>query len=371
MGINCFKVSLIGTGGGYGESVVIQLGGNNWMVIDSCLDPITKESLPLQYLKSQGVDIESDVKLIVCSHWHNDHILGMENLLNECKSASFALAITSDKEKLLEFIGLDSRQDKLLAKTSSTDIMAKCLEIVKQRKTSVKTIIQDRLLLSLNQEKLDVKVFALSPSDTVISEFGTEVSELIKDYTPNSNRKVIIRTPNEKCVVLQVCVNGHAVILGGDLETSSDNNHGWLCILDNCDCVLNNKVSLFKIPHHGSENAYEERVWRELFDKSELIGLLSPFMNGKVCLPTKEMLMKFLEKVKHLYITSYNEQNKPKKRERSIEKAIQKFNPTIKEIQYRKGIVENYIDLDAEDKKWAIKLYDRAFEIDSKFVNEL
>ena len=36
--MNLFRVSLIGTGGGYGESVVVQLGMNNWMVVDSCID---------------------------------------------------------------------------------------------------------------------------------------------------------------------------------------------------------------------------------------------------------------------------------------------------------------------------------------------
>lgn len=369
--MNCFRVSLIGTGGGYGESVVVQLGANNWIVVDSCVNPITKEPLPLQYLKSLGVDVVSDVKLIICSHWHNDHILGMDSLLDECKSASFAFAITSDKDKFLQFIGLDSRKDKLLAKTSSTDIMARCLEIARKRKTSVKTIVQDRLLFSLNENNLDVKIYALSPSDTVISEFGAEVSELIKDYVPNSNKKIIVRTPNEKCVVLQISLNGHTVILGGDLEISLDNKHGWLCILDNCDCILKNKASLFKIPHHGSENAYEERVWKELFDGNMPIGQLSPFIHGKVCLPTKEMLIKFLETTKHLYITSYDKQNKPKKREKSIEKAIQKFNPTLKEVQYQKGVIENFIDLDIKDGVWMTKLYDKAFEISNEFINKL
>ena len=146
--MNLFRVSLIGTGGGYGESVVVQLGMNNWMVVDSCIDPVTKESLPLEYLKSLGVHIETEVKLIVCSHWHNDHILGIDKLLEECKSATLAFAVTSDKAKFLEFIGLDSRNDKLLSHTSSTDIMAKCLNIVNQRKIPVKTILQDRVLYS-------------------------------------------------------------------------------------------------------------------------------------------------------------------------------------------------------------------------------
>ena len=369
--MNCFRVSLIGTGGGYGESVVVQLGANNWMVVDSCQDPVTKESLPLRYLKSLKVNVDSDVKLIVCSHWHNDHILGMENLLDECKSASFALAITSDKEKFLEFIELESRQDKLLAKTSSTNIMARCLQIARERKTPVKTIFQDRLLFNLNEKNLEVKVFALSPSDTVIAEFGKELSELMKDFVPNSNNKIIVRSPNEKCVVLQTYVNGHSVILGGDLETSSDNEHGWLCILDNSQCILKNKSSLFKIPHHGSENAYEERVWKELFDNDKLIGQLSPFMHGKVCLPTSEMLAKFIKMVKHLYITSYDKQVKPKKREKSLEKAIQKFNPTLKELQYREGIIENLIDLDNDDGEWKTKLHGNAFKIDSKFIDGL
>lgn len=44
------EISLIGTGGGYGESVVIHLGYNNWIVVDSCIDPFTKRSIPLDYL---------------------------------------------------------------------------------------------------------------------------------------------------------------------------------------------------------------------------------------------------------------------------------------------------------------------------------
>ncbi len=368
--MNCFGVSLIGTGGGYGESVVVQLGAHNWMVIDSCVNPVTKESLPLHYLKSRGVDLASEVKLIVCSHWHNDHILGLDQLFEECPSALFALSITSDREKFLEFIGLDSRQDKVAGRTSSTDIMARCLQIAKQRGTHVISIVQDRLLLNLQEGNLDAKVFALTPSDTVIAEFGTEISELIQNYTPHSNKKIIVRSPNEKCVVLQVCVNEHTVILGGDLENSQDNRHGWLCILDHSTCITKNRASLFKIPHHGSANAYEERAWNELFDNESLIGQLSPFINGRVTLPTPDMLLNFLSRVQHLYITSYQPQNKPKKRESSIGKAIQKFNPTLKEIPYQNGIVESLIDLDQPDGQWQTKLHEKAFEIDYDFANQ-
>lgn len=371
MGMNYFRISLIGTGG-YGESVVVQLGPDTWMVVDSCVNPKTKEPLPLLYLKSLGVNVETDVKLIVCSHWHNDHIIGMDKLLEECKSAVFSFAITSDKSKFLEFIGLDSRKDKLQSGTSSTDIMARCLEIVNKRRSIVKPIIQDRLLFKV-EGRLNISVFALSPSDTVLSEFGSEISQLINDYTPYENKKIVIRTPNEKCVALQVCVNNHTAILGGDLEASSDNKHGWLCILNDCTCISKGKASLFKIPHHGSNNAYEEKAWNVLFDDSTLVGQLSPFIHGKTCIPTKEMLSIFLRNVKHLYITSYKLWSKPKKREHQKEKLIQRFNQTLQEITFQIGIIENYIDLDqaAEYQNWGIKLYDNAFEVDASFVEKL
>lgn len=370
MGMNYFRVSLIGTGG-YGESVVVQMGNHKWMVVDSCLDPVSKESLPLQYLKSQGVDIASDVKLVVCSHWHNDHILGMDLLLKECKSASLVLAITSDRKKFLEFIGLDSRTDKVLAGTSSTNIMSNCLKIANEHKIPVKIAVQDRLLLGMKDADNDVKVYALSPSDAMIADFGTELSTLIKDYTSKSNQRIIVRSPNEKCIVLQVCVNEHTVILGGDLEKSDADNRGWLCILNHCDCVKNAKASLFKIPHHGSENAYEDEVWEKLFNHKVLVGQLSPFFHGRSSLPSKEMLIKFLEMVQHLYITSYNKPTKPKKREKSMEKMIQKSNATLKEITFQKGIIENYINLDEKEGKWETKLYEKAFEINDNFVNRL
>lgn len=86
-----FEVYLIGTGN-YGESVVLNLGMNNWIVVDSCIDPTSKEVLPLSFLKSKGVDIENDVKLIVCTHWHDDHIKGISKILEACKSSAFSMA---------------------------------------------------------------------------------------------------------------------------------------------------------------------------------------------------------------------------------------------------------------------------------------
>ena len=64
--------------------------------------------------------------------------------------------------------------------------------------------------------------------------------------------------PNDTSVVLLIEVADTIVLLGGDLE-----QQGWLAILDG-DRQVDTRASAFKVPHHGSEDAFEERVWTEM-----------------------------------------------------------------------------------------------------------
>src|SRR4051812_26045765 len=96
---NTAEITLIGTGGGYGESCVIHLGNNHWIVVDCCVDPKKNSCLPLQYLENFKVDLKKDVKLIICTHWHNDHILGLSQLLEKCCSADLCFGRAIDRKK--------------------------------------------------------------------------------------------------------------------------------------------------------------------------------------------------------------------------------------------------------------------------------
>ena len=73
-----FEFTLIGPG--YGESIILHLGGGVWVLVDSNVD---KDGNPgsLQYLESIGCDPAQSVALIVASHWHDDHIRGMEKMV--------------------------------------------------------------------------------------------------------------------------------------------------------------------------------------------------------------------------------------------------------------------------------------------------
>src|SRR5208283_1490967 len=84
------EVSLFGPG--YGESVVIHIGNNLWILIDSCLNPRTQQPACLEYLRRLGVDIQRSVKLIVATHWHDDHVRGLGSVFRECASACLVLS---------------------------------------------------------------------------------------------------------------------------------------------------------------------------------------------------------------------------------------------------------------------------------------
>ena len=98
------EVSLLGPG--YGESVVVHMGGGEWMVVDSCTGRDGKPAA-LDYLDRIGVDPRSGVKMIVATHWHDDHTRGMARMVEKCLSARFCCAAAlRDKELLAVVDGL-------------------------------------------------------------------------------------------------------------------------------------------------------------------------------------------------------------------------------------------------------------------------
>ena len=86
---NADQVEVTLLGPGYGECAVIHLGNDHWAVIDSCRDSYSGKPAALSYLESIGVDPEKAVKLVLATHWHDDHIYGMGALVSRCVGAKF------------------------------------------------------------------------------------------------------------------------------------------------------------------------------------------------------------------------------------------------------------------------------------------
>jgi beta-lactamase superfamily II metal-dependent hydrolase len=352
---NIAEVTLIGTGGGYGESCVIHLGDDEWIVVDSCINPESKTSLPLNYLRELGVNTEKNVKLIVCTHWHDDHILGLSELLNECTNAKFCMSNVKDLKKFLQFVTLDYKKVKDNTSNSSTREFGRCIDIIRDRKSDLLLAVKDRCIYNNGKSQL----YSLSPSDFAILNFDFEISALISEYGP-PNKKVISQSPNDKSVVLYIKIGAHRVLLGADLEVSSNEKTGWLDICSTTT-VVDQKSSLYKISHHGSKNGFHQNIWAKLVEKNTISALTPWNKNNK--LPQIDMLKIYCQLSGSVYMTSPVLSEKPKKRDRSTEKIITSFNKKLREIKFDQGIIRFRIENVNPNSQWNIDLFGSAFHV--------
>ena len=108
------EVSVFGPG--YGEAIALHIGDGKWILVDSCIEPESKLPASLHYLRSLNVDVNSAVKLVVATHWHDDHIRGISTILSECRSAmvSFSGAL-----RKAEFLRLAMLYDEPVTRRNS------------------------------------------------------------------------------------------------------------------------------------------------------------------------------------------------------------------------------------------------------------
>lgn len=352
------EVTLIGTGGGYGESVVLKIGIDKWIIVDSCINPNTKEPLAIEYLKNVNADF-SKVILIVCTHWHNDHIKGLSKLLTLCPNCEFCFSAVNDLDKFLLLCELDYRKT-LKGSKSSTDEFAKCLEIINNREAYYIKAQSNLLLKKLNENNCQFELFALSPSPKTLRDFDGEISQLITEFGTR-NTAIINKSPNDKSVALLLKFNNERILLGADLEVGRSEHEGWRHIVKHSQVKDQYKSNLYKLPHHGSENGYINEIFDILVNNNGTLKL-TPYRSSG--LPTQKMLDVYLNHSTDVYITSpISVSKKAKKRDKSIEKIINRNVKSISEIKYTHGIVRSRLDYTKQNSNWDTEVFEAALKI--------
>lgn len=364
------EISMFGPG--YGESILLHVGDNNWLLVDSCIDPTTREPAATEYLRKIGVDPSEAVKLIVASHWHDDHIRGLGKILHRCNNAEFAF---SSAMKAKEFLNLVFAYGKRsLMDTSGVNEFSSILQTLGERKQTglgiPKFAIADRLLWRRDLVHLGTpyvcEVHSLSPSDESLRLALEEIGRLL----PNENepkKRLADKRPNHNAVALWVRIADFSIVLGADLESTNHQNTGWSAILGS-ETRPRGKGCVFKIPHHGSSNADEKRVWVEMLEPMP-IALLSPFINGKTRIPTASDVKKICSRTTHGYSTADVKDQKPKIRERVVERAITEVVKSIRKVNSHPGHIRLRRKEVFSPNIWEIALFGGALPLSSVYKN--
>ena len=349
-------------GAGYGEAIVLHVGGGKWIIVDSCIDPDSKLPISLAYLKNLKFQVDKDVRLLVSTHWHDDHIKGISTVLDKCKSADIVISSALRKDEFLKLISL--YRDKTLQKASGIDEFIRIFQLLKKREQSKaqlyppKYAIADRLLyrdkIRIKSDEHETKVYSLSPSDASVQKAILEFETLLpKEF--ERKRSIISFTPNNSSVVLWVEIGNEKILLGADLECTSDSNTGWSAILSG-STVISGKGKVYKIPHHGSENAHNNEVWADLLIKDPIV-VATPFRRGRKSLPCSDDIDRIINLTPYAYITALIKHKKQKWTNRVVSDFVKQSTNYMLSAKYLWGQIRLRKIINDTNSPWNIELF--------------
>jgi len=285
-----FEVSVFGTG--FGECVLVHLGNNDWMVVDSCLDPGTKTPCVLEYFASIGVDPTKAIKLVVATHWDTDHVEGLAEIFLLSEESEFVMSKALKNDDFNRFV-FAMPNIPGVPKTSTSEfleIFNICEARAQQNTLGPITLASEnqsliRDVINIGGKDVDREVIALSPSSAAQIRSIHGFSKLMtNDIEPVRNLRQLKN--NNTSIVLWVKVGSINILLGADLEEQGVLDDGWQRILNNHKLPIGSKSEMFKIPHHGSENGHHAGVWSDLV-VDDNFSVVTPFQRGHHNLPTK------------------------------------------------------------------------------------
>lgn len=117
------------------------------------------------------------------------------------------------------------------------------------------------LALTGGERPLPAEIFALSPADGVFNIAQAELQRAMAAVT--NGRRPTRQGPNQLCVVLWVRVGAAIALLGADLEHVAGTTEGWRAIVGSPERP-EGKARVFKVAHHGSEDADCPACWTDL-----------------------------------------------------------------------------------------------------------
>ena len=338
------EVTLLGPG--YGESIVVHIGQGKWLIVDSCIND-AREPQALENLLAIGVEPRDAVSLIVASHWHDDHIGGMAKLVDACRDAKFCCAGTLRREEFLAAIHALNSGGPFAGSSGVRELYTVFEGLAERGREPIFAFADKRFFTDGACE-----LWSLSPHDEEFIRFLKSIGTLFP-RVGQTTRRIPDVSPNHVAVVLWIQVHDVVILLGADLERK-----GWVKIIES-QGRPQQRGTMFKVPHHGAESAYEPRVWQEMLEPNP-VAVLTPWRRGGHTLPTQEDMRCILAETEYAYLTSRTDREvRPRRRNRAIERSIQEANIRLRRITPRWGGVRLRRQINTE-MDWSVTRFGEA-----------
>ncbi len=337
------EVSLFGPG--YGECAILHVGAGDWIVVDSFLGQ-SGRPVALEYFEDLGLDLERSVRLIVATHWHDDHMRGLAELVAHCPNARFCCAGALTSREFLSVVA--ARRRRGLPDEGVREFHAVMTHLDRTNAQPVWAAANRRVHVLRECE-----VWSLSPDDQAHTAFLESLAPFPAAAPGRSARSL---TPNRLSVAVLVRIQGGvSCLLGADLE-----RHGWDAVVGD-DARPRVKSSVFKVPHHGSANAHSQGVWDKLLEP-EPFAILAPWRLGSGALPTKEDVRRLLARTPNAFATAATSSSAPVARDRWLEKRLKDVGARIAPQSGPAGMIRLRRLMTGEDS-WRVKPFGSACKL--------
>jgi beta-lactamase superfamily II metal-dependent hydrolase len=328
-------------GPGYGESALVCLAPECWLVVDSCVHPDLEEPSPLTYLRGIGLDPEKVVRMIVVSHWHDDHIRGAGRLVELCPKARVVLSSMIRREEFARLVA--AYLSKYDMESSGVTEMAKVLDALlarPRREATPEWALASRRLFTMDAP-WPVEIWSLSPSDFGVNQAILSLGAVIEPGKPKV--RVPDLSPNSTSIVLWIRIGNRVLLLGSDLERGADEALGWNAILADMNRPRESALA-FKVPHHGAKSGYHEDVWTTMLHP-EPIALIAPFRLGSQSLPSRTDADRILRHTSRAFLTaSQSSLSQKQRRDSTVERTIRETVHFMATTPFSRGLVRVRFD---------------------------
>ena len=288
------EVTLFGPG--YGEAIAIHFGDGSWLLVDSCINPETKNPASEEYLDSIGVT-SNQVDAIVASHWHDDHVRGISKLVNKYADADFVISAAFNNKEGAAFLSAYSDETKTGLTGGSKELFASF-------------DASDNVNFALHKIQVvdgkTVRIMALSPMHGAFAQSLAHFIQYMPKKGGSINHAPELKS-NLEAIVLHIDLGDDAILLGSDLEEHA--NYGWNAVVNDKWSGALRPASVYKVAHHGSKSGNNKQLWTTLL-QPETIACMTPWVLMGKRLPTEDDKKRVKRDASEAYITSESS-NKP------------------------------------------------------------
>lgn len=265
---------------GYGESIVLEMPGDRWGVVD-CYSPDLRKpaSNPtLQFLRERSV---KRLEFLALTHPHEDHYQGLKDLLDHLQVSAFWWFAGISPPELPRFVnGLREETSGTKTKDRSRQRSVRNLDqlfltMIKQReaKTLVSTQMSDfktlyPLPLGGTHGSDAVQIHTLAPWTDTVQRYQEELYKCFA--SEHLKQKMATLKHNQISAALLVEFGETRLILGGDVEEAS-----WKEALSQIEHTRLNAHAV-KVSHHGSRNGYCTGLWPLFCAGGKTVAIITP-----------------------------------------------------------------------------------------------